>query len=432
MKTKLSKPTIEKPSPLKAVLVGITNNSSPILSSSPLSELAGLATTAHYEPVGFLVQRLIKVNPKTYIGSGKVQELIQAVKYHNADAVIFDENLSPGQTRNLEKVLSCPVVDRSWIILEIFSDHARTREAKIQVQLARLKYSLPRLTKMWTHLSRQRGGIGMRDVGETQIQLDRRIIRDQISKLEKKLKRIHKEKQTQRKSRQGVYQVALVGYTNVGKSTLMNCLTGASTLVEDKLFATLDSTIRKVKKNFPYPILLADTVGLINKLPHDLVASFKSTLDEVRDANLLLHVVDISHPDFLQQMHTAEQLLRDLGVENTPKILVFNKMDDMKDRTNLQKIKYDFPNAVFISCKKKQGLDKLRKEIIGQYEKNLLPYKVILKYDQSNLIPTIRQHALIIKEKYNQDTLTLELRVYPSHQSQLQEILNGKFSLVAS
>ncbi len=285
----------------RAILVG-AENGTPAPLGHALEELEGLATTAYYDPVAFLTQKLTTINPKTYIGSGKVEELAQAVKHHNAEIVIFDENLSPAQNRNLENALKCNVVDRSWIILEIFRDHARTREAKTQVELAQLKYTLPRLTRMWGHLSRQRGGIGMRDVGETQIQLDRRMIRDQISKLDKKLKQIHREKQTQRKSRSNAFQVALVGYTNVGKSTLMNCLTGADTLVEDKLFATLDATVRKVKKNFPYPILLADTVGLIDKLPHDLVASFKSTLDEVRNASLLVHVVDISHPQFLRRM----------------------------------------------------------------------------------------------------------------------------------
>ena len=293
----------------KAILVGVKLPEDLSSSGISLDELTGLATTAEYEPVAELTQRLTGINPKTFLGSGKVEELKQAVLHHSPEVVIFDEELSPRQNRELEKVVKCRVIDRPWLILEIFSHHARTREAKTQVELARLKYALPRLAKMWGHLSRQRGGIGMKDVGETQIQLDQRMIRNEIHKLEKKLKQIDREKKTQRKSRQGTFKVALVGYTNVGKSSLMNKLTGADTLVENKLFATLDSTVRKVKKNFPYPVLLSDTVGLINKLPHDLVASFKSTLDEVRDADLLIHVVDISHPEYKNQMQTTDDLL---------------------------------------------------------------------------------------------------------------------------
>ena len=412
---------------LKALLIGVEftgkDNSQP---KGSLDELTGLAETAQYQPVASMTQKLGTINPKTFIGSGKVIELQQAVKHHQVDAVIFDEVLSPAQTRNLERILECGVVDRAWVILQIFGDHARTRVAKTQVDLARLKYSLPRLTKMWTHLSRQRGGIGMRDVGETQIQLDRRLLRDKISKLEKKLKQIHGEKQTQRKSRRGTFQVALVGYTNVGKSTLMNSLTGADTLVEDKLFATLDATVRKVKKNFPYPILLADTVGLINKLPHDLVASFKSTLDEVRDANLLLHVVDISHPDFRSQMEIAENLLREIGAHDIDTVLVFNKTDKLADKDILNNLERHYSEAVFISCREGTGLDALRKAIVENYEKNLIPYKVKLDYTQSNLIPEIRKHALVVKENYTGNSMTLDLRVWPHHTAKLAQILNGR------
>ncbi len=412
---------------LKALLVGVEfsgkSNSKP---KGSLDELTGLAETALYQPVASMVQKLGTINPKTFIGSGKAIELQQAVKHHQVDAVIFDEALSPAQTRNLEKILECGVVDRSWVILEIFGDHARTRVAKTQVDLARLKYSLPRLTKMWTHLSRQRGGIGMRDVGETQIQLDRRLLRDKISKLEKKLKQIHSEKQTQRKSRRGIFQVALVGYTNVGKSTLMNSLTGADTLGEDKLFATLDATVRKVKKNFPYPILLADTVGLIDKLPHDLVASFKSTLDEVRDAHLLLHVVDVSHPDCRSQMEIADNLLREIGAHEIDAVLVFNKTDKLKDKDVQRNLERHYPEAVFVSCRKGTGMNALRKAIVDYYEKNLIPSKVELDYNQSDLIPEIRKHALVVKENYAGDSLTLDLRVWPNHTAKLTQILNGR------
>ncbi len=430
MKTHQIPQSTQKTTTLKALLVGVEITGSGSLGHS-LDELDGLARTAHYQPVGTFTQRLATINSKTFIGKGKVDELVTAVKHHQADAVIFDETLTPAQTRNLENIMKCGIVDRPWIILEIFKDHARTREAKTQVELARLQYALPRLTKMWTHLSRQRGGIGMRDVGETQIQLDRRIIRDNITRLNKKLKRIHRERQTQRKARQSAYQVSLVGYTNVGKSTLMNCLTGTDTLVEDKLFATLDSTVRKVKKNFPYPILLADTVGLIDKLPHDLVASFKSTLDEIRNANLLLHVVDISHPNFKEQLRVAEELLREMGAEELPVVLVFNKIDRMTEDDTLGHMKRQYPEAVFVSCQQGLGMDDLREAIVREYEANLLPYRVELKYPQNNLIQNIRKYALIIKEDYQKNSVTLDLRVWPQNKSKLMEVLNGHPQTVA-
>lgn len=395
----------------------------PPSSEISLEELKGLATTADYEPVAMLTQRLAEVNPKTFLGSGKVEELRQAVNHHKPEAVIFDEELSPRQNRELEKILKCRVMDRPWLILEIFNDHAQTREAKTQVELARLKYSLPRLTRMWGHLSRQRGGIGMKDVGETQIQLDRRMIRHEIHKLEKKLVQIDKEKKTQRKNRSGTYKVALVGYTNAGKSTLMNCLTGADTLVEDKLFATLDSTVRKIKKNFPYPVLLSDTVGLISKLPHDLVASFKSTLDEVRDADLLIHVVDLSHHEYVDQMRTADDLLHQMGVDDIEIITVFNKVDALKDNETLERALHAFPSSVGISCKTGEGVDVLRKQIVFHYEKKLTPYRLELDHSQAILIQEIKKVALVLEEDYHSNGITLSLRVASGAKARLEAIL---------
>ena len=408
----------------KTILVGIKLPGSPSSSEILLDELKGLAVTAEYDPVAELTQRLNEINPKTFIGSGKVEELKHAVLHHSPEVVIFDEELSPRQNRELEKILKCRVIDRPWLILEIFSHHARTREAKTQVELARLKYALPRLTKMWGHLSRQRGGIGMKDVGETQIQLDQRMIRNEIHKLEKKLKQIDREKKTQRKSRQGTFKVALVGYTNVGKSSLMNKLTGANTLVENKLFATLDPTVRKIKKNFPYPVLLSDTVGLINKLPHDLVASFKSTLDEVRDADLLIHVVDISHPEYKNQLQTTDDLLIQMGMDKIEVILVFNKIDSIEDIEILEKAHENFPSAVSISCKKNEGIDVLRQKIIIQYEKRLSPYLMELEHSQAGIISQIRKFALIVKEDYKEDRICLSLRLPPGGKAKLKNILN--------
>ena len=410
----------------KTILVGIKLPGKLSSSEILLDELKGLAVTAEYDPVAELTQRLNEINPKTFIGSGKVEELKHAVLHHSPEVVIFDEELSPRQNRELEKILKCRVIDRPWLILEIFSHHARTREAKTQVELARLKYALPRLTKMWGHLSRQRGGIGMKDVGETQIQLDQRMIRNEIHKLEKKLKQIDREKKTQRKSRQGTFKVALVGYTNAGKSSLMNKLTGADILVENKLFATLDPTVRKIKKNFPYPVLLSDTVGLINKLPHDLVASFKSTLDEVRDADLLIHVVDISHPEYKNQLQTTDDLLIQMGMDEIEVILVFNKIDSIEDIENLEKAYENFPSAVSISCKKDEGIDVLKQKIIIQYEKRLSPYFLDLEHSQAGIISQIRKFALIVKEDYKEDCICLSLRLPPGGKAKLKNILNSQ------
>ncbi len=358
-----------------------------------------------------------------------MEELRLAVEHHEAEVVIFDEELSPRQNRELEKILKCRVIDRPWVILEIFNDHAKTREAKTQVELARMKYSLPRLTGLWDHLSRQRGGIGMKDVGETQIQLDKRMIRNEIHKLEKKLVQIDKEKKTQRKNRQEIYKIALVGYTNAGKSTLMNCLTGADTLVEDKLFATLDATVRKMKKNFPYPVLLSDTVGLIAKLPHDLVASFKSTLDEVRDADLLIHVVDLSHREYAAQMRTANDLLEEMGVDAIDILLAFNKIDNLPDSDTLDRALNAHPSSIGISCKTGQGIEALRQQMVSHYEKNLAPYRLELKHSQAELIQAIRKHALVLKEDYTPNSIVLSLRVASGAKAKLESILKQSIEL---
>ena len=411
--------------PTKAILVGIELPGDHSSSGISLNELNGLAVTAEYDPVAELTQRLNQINPKTLLGSGKVEELKQSVLHHCPEVIVFDEELSPRQNRELEKILKCRVIDRPWLILEIFSHHARTREAKTQVELARLKYALPRLTKLWGHLSRQRGGIGMKDVGETQIQLDQRIIRNEINKLEKKLKQIDREKKTQRKSRNQIFKVSLVGYTNVGKSSLMNQLTGADTLVENKLFATLDPTVRKIKNNFPYPVLLSDTVGLINKLPHDLVASFKSTLDDVRDANLLIHVADISHPEYHNQLQTTNDLLIQMGIDETETILVFNKLDSIEDIEKIDEVQENYPSAVFISCKKGEGIEVLRKKIISEYENKLFYFKLHLKHSQAGLISKIRKFAFIIKEDYEEDRITLILRLSPGGKTKLSNLLSA-------
>jgi len=408
----------------KAILIGIeffSNGSSHL--DNNLKELNGLAETAHYNVISMVSQKLTRINPKSFIGKGKVEEVAQLIRQFSADIVIFDENLSPAQNRNLESIFKCRVIDRSWLILEIFGNHARTRESKAQVELASLKYALPRLTKMWGHLSRQRGGIGMKDVGETQIQLDRRLIRDRITKLDRKLKQIDLEKITQRKNRRDVYKVALVGYTNAGKSTLMNQLTGAETLVENKLFATLDSTIRKIKKNFPYPVVLSDTVGLIDKLPHDLIASFKSTLDEVRDANLLIRVVDMSDSNAKRQIQTTNNVINEIGVENTDSLLVFNKIDKVNDLEILESELQRHPKAIIISSKNGTGLDVLRNAIISSYENKLSSHQITIQYEQAKLIPQIRKYAVIVQTDYEDTFIRLDLRLPPGGKEKIKILL---------
>ena len=310
-----------------AVLVGlITNRQDEARVTETLDELDFLLETAGGEAVKRFVQKLDKPDSRTFVGSGKLNEIRSFIKAENIGTVVFDDELSPSQLRNIEKELECKIVDRTSLILDIFAKRARTATAHTQVELAQYQYLLPRLSHMWTHLEKQRGGIGMRGPGEKEIETDRRIIRDKISLLKEKLKDIDKQKVTQRSGREKLVRVALIGYTNVGKSTLMNLLSKSDVFAENKLFATLDTTVRKVViENLPF--LLTDTVGFIRKLPHSLVESFKSTLDEVREADLLLHVVDISHPGFEDQIEVVNQTLAEIKVSDKPVIMVFNKVD---------------------------------------------------------------------------------------------------------
>jgi len=291
-----------------------------------LDELAFLAETAGAKTLRRFTQRMESPDSKTFIGTGKLQEIAAYIKTNAVDLAIFDDELSGTQIRNIEKALECRILDRNNLILDIFAKRARTAQAKAQVELAQYQYLLPRLTRMWTHLEKQRGGIGMRGPGESEIETDRRVIRDKLAKLKGKLRDFEKQSATQRKQRSEMIRVALVGYTNVGKSTLMNLLSKSEVFAENKLFATLDTTVRKIVYD-RVPFLLSDTVGFIRKLPHDLIESFKSTLDEVREADILIHVVDISHPQFEDHIHVVNQTLVDIGATDKPTILVFNKID---------------------------------------------------------------------------------------------------------
>ena len=318
----------------KAVLIAVeTQQQSREQTEDYLSELAFLTTTAGAKVQKSFVQRLQMPNPKTYVGSGKLDEVASYIERKEIDTAIFDDELTPSQIRNLEKELKCKIIDRSTLILDIFAKNAKTNRAKTQVELAQSEYLLPRLTRMWTHLEKQRGGIGMKGPGEKEIETDRRIIRDKISLLKKKLEHIDKQGVTQRKSRSGEMRLALVGYTNVGKSTIMNALTDAKILAENKLFATLDSTVRKLvltkdsEEVYVPPIitLISDTVGFIRKLPHQLVESFKSTLDEIKEADLLLHVVDVSHPIFESHMEIVRETLDEIGATDKPVLTILTR-----------------------------------------------------------------------------------------------------------
>ncbi|PKP43718.1 MAG: GTPase HflX [Bacteroidetes bacterium HGW-Bacteroidetes-13] len=317
----------------KVVLVGlITAQQSEEKSKEYLDELAFLAYTAGGEVIKRFVQKLDTPNPKTFIGTGKMDEVSNYIKEHGISTVIFDDELSPAQQKNISKILECKVLDRTNLILDIFAQRAQTSYARTQVELAQCQYLLPRLSGMWTHLERQKGGIGMRGPGETEIETDRRIVRDRISLLKKKLETIDRQMSVQRGNRGALVRVALVGYTNVGKSTLMNVISKAEVFAENKLFATLDTTVRKVViKNLPF--LLSDTVGFIRKLPTQLVESFKSTLDEVREADLLIHVVDISHESFEDHIKSVQLILEEIDCSKKPVILVFNKIDAYQHQT---------------------------------------------------------------------------------------------------
>lgn len=383
----------------RAVLVGLINQQqSEQQLNEFLDELAFLTETAGAKAVKRFTQRLEFPNPKTFVGSGKLDELAQYIQENEIDLVIFDDELNPSQLRNVEKELNCKILDRTNLILDIFASRAQTAHAKTQVELAQYQYLLPRLTRMWTHLERQRGGIGMRGPGETEIETDRRIIRDRIAKLKEQLKKIDKQKATQRKNRGKMVRVSLVGYTNVGKSTLMNLLSNSDVFAENKLFATLDTTVRKVVVG-NLPFLLADTVGFIRKLPHDLVESFKSTLDEVRESDILLHVVDISHPNFEDQIEIVNSTLNEIGAGNKPMYMIFNKIDaysfeqkDLDDLSPVTKENYsleDLKNiwsaknsqSFYISAKERKNIEDLRErlyEYIKEIHITRFPYNDFL------------------------------------------------------
>ena len=401
---------IEKHSFESTVIVGIvTQNQNEDKLNEYLDELDFLTFTAGGEVVKRFTQKMDKPNPKTFVGTGKLEEIKYYIKDNNITTVIFDDELSPSQQKNITRELECKVLDRTNLILDIFAQRAETSYARTQVELAQCQYLLPRLTGMWTHLERQKGGIGMRGPGETEIETDRRIVRDRISLLKEKIKTIDKQMAIQRSNRGAMVRVALVGYTNVGKSTLMNAVGKSEVFVENKLFATLDTTVRKtVIKNLPF--LLSDTVGFIRKLPTQLVDSFKSTLDEVREADLLLHVVDISHPDFEDHIESVNQILKDIKSDDKPTIMVFNKIDayqyvkiDENDET-IEKTTKNFSledwkntwmsqlgenKTLFISATDKTNFEEFREKVyeaVREIHITRFPYNKFLYPDYKDVI----------------------------------------------
>ena len=354
----------------KAVIIGLINvNQNEQLTMEYLDELEFLTQTSGAITCKRFVQRLAHPHPSTFVGKGKINEIKQYIEDNEIDLAIFDDDLSPTQIRNVERILCCKILDRSNLILDIFASRARTAHSKVQVELAQYQYLLPRLTRMWTHLERQKGGIGMRGPGETQIETDRRIIGQKITALKEKLAKIDRQKSAQRNNRGAMVRVALIGYTNVGKSTLMNLLAKSEVFAENKLFATLDTTVRKVVINH-LPFLMSDTVGFIRKLPHQLIESFKSTLDEVREADVLVHVIDVSHDAYEDQFNTVNETLNEILDHPKPTILVFNKIDNVKAdnkqdfiETKENWLSKKHNNSVFISAYKKENIPDLKENI---------------------------------------------------------------------
>ncbi|MEM7415349.1 MAG: GTPase HflX [Gemmatimonadota bacterium] len=403
----------------RAVLVGAPDRAmTPELAHEYLAELARLTDTAGGEVVGTLTQRVGSPHPRFYVGEGKARELADLVESVEANLVIFDEELSPAQGKNLEQLLGVRVMDRSELILDIFATRARSKEARMQVELAQLQYLLPRLRRMWSHLSRIRGGIGLRGPGETQLETDRRLIGTRIGDLRRKLKAVEKARAVQRKARDGAFKVSLVGYTNAGKSSLLRAMSGADVFVEDRLFATLDSATRSVELGAGYEALLTDTVGFIRKLPHHLVASFRSTLEEAREADVLLHVIDASHADWEEQRAVVLDVLGDLDLERRDKVLVFNKTDQIThDEENALKARIralEPTPAVFVSAHEPDTLERLRETLCTRARSRLATVVLHIPVSDGEAIATVYREGEVTDRADEAMTVSLTARLSPT------------------
>ena len=409
-----------------AFLVGVVfGNLSSDKVSEHLEELELLAKTAGANVIHRYTQKLNRINPSFFIGPGKAQLIIEHAKSLNVKLIIFDDELSPAQIKNFSNLSkSIKVIDRSSLILEIFSQHAKTKEAKTQVELAQLEYMLPRLTRAWTHLERQMGGIGTRaGAGETQIEVDRRLVRTRISNLKKELDKIDKERETQRKKRKENYKVALTGYTNAGKSTLMKALSGSNVFIQNQLFATLDTTIRSVEIDKSHTILLSDTVGFIRKLPHNLVASFRSTLKEVVESDLILIVLDSSSEYIKDHYKTIINVLSDIGAKNQTQI-VLNKIDLIKSKSRFDFLKNLFPNGIYVSALDQLRIESLKKSITSTMDKDHIEIELQLPYDKPKDIAFSQQGVKIIKRDYKSDHVYLKIKGSIKKIDQIKILLN--------
>jgi len=379
-----------------------------------LEELQRLIKTLGGEISHSLIQKRSRPDPALFVGKGKADEIAELLKESKYDLVAFDQELTGTQQRNLERVLKCRVIDRTGIILDIFSKHARTKEAKDQVELATLEYLLTHLTRKWTHLERQRGGIGLKGVGEKQIELDRRMIRSRISKLKSEIAHQAQDRAVQRRHRDRFLRVALVGYTNAGKSTLMNNLTHSNVFVDDRVFATLDSTVRVIDPKTRPPILLSDTVGFIKKLPHNLVASFRSTLQEVLEADVLLHVVDMSSPSFLEQMEVTKGVLEEIGAGDKPTFLVFNKADLVKEIFLPKILERKYIDCVAVSSLRPPDMKRLRNAIFSYFEKDMMDLEILVPYTDTYLQSQIHEFSKVVKKEYREEGAYFEIRIMKS------------------
>lgn len=389
---------------------------------NPFFELKKLTKTAGAKIVDQLIQKRPKIDPVYYIGKGKANELAALCTKTNADVIICDHDLNPSQVKNLEKITNTKVIDRSELILDIFSTHARTKQAKMQVELAQNEYMLPRLKHLWSHLERIEGGIGMRGPGEKQLEIDRRLASKKIVDLKKKLSKIRKTKQQQISSRKNFINISLVGYTNAGKSTLMNALTGAGVLVEDKLFATLDTKTKDLNIIKGKKVLLSDTVGFINKLPHHLVSSFNATLEEAKHADLLIHVVDISSPHFMEQIDSVNNVLKELGCYEKSTLIVLNKLDVINDLSPIAILKKRYKSCIAISSHTGEGLEDLKREIIAYINKECKIVEVIFDNKLGKIIADIFKNTNVLNQSYNNDKVHLELMVNPIQLKKLYKL----------